>query len=673
MVVMAKRPINTLLVANRGEIACRVIRTAKRLGIKTIAIYSDLDKNAVFANYADEKVALGGVFVADTYNNAEKIIKIAKDYKVDAIHPGYGFLSENIEFRELLEKEGIGFVGPSAFSMEAMGDKLKAKLMAGEANVPMVPGCKELINSVEQAKAEAKKIGYPVMFKAVAGGGGKGIRIVRQEEDIKEQFETAKYEAKTIYKNDDLLLEKYVENPRHIEIQIASDKHGNVVCLGERECSIQRFNQKVIEECPSSFVDEKTRQKMYECAVRLVKQCKYYSVGTLEFIMDKDKNFYFLEMNTRLQVEHPVTEFVVGLDLVEVMINIENGEKLPFTQKDIVLKGHAFECRVCAENPAKGFIPSSGKLLHYVEPIVNENVRIESGFQLGDEISPYYDSMIAKVITYGATRNEAIETMKRALGQYEIGGVDTNIALLESIFRQEKFILGDISTAFIKQTYPNGFNSVPLTDNSKKAFVLASAILYVQETRFNFGIHKTFAIPRNTDFSLLRVSIDKESFLITIDSFDDEFIEIEYNGEKMSAKFQYVRGEVAIRGVINGNIDFVVRLKRDGVGHIMQCAGLTARVCAYKPEHFDLLKYLPEKQDNNKPQFLVSTITGKITKLKVEEGQEVEQGQHLLSIEAMKMDNTILADNKAKIVKVFHQVGDNVKSGEKLVEFAYGE
>lgn len=668
---MDKKKINTILIANRCEIARRIIRTSRKLGIKTIAVFNDLDKDSLFVREADIKVPLNGVFAKDTYSNIDKIVSIAKEYKVDGIHPGYGFLSENIEFVKRLEEEKIRFIGPSSYSMEAMSDKLKAKLMAEKANVPMVPGCKELITDVKQALVEAKKIGFPVMFKAVAGGGGKGIRIVYKEEDIKEQFETAKYEGKTIYKNDDILLEKFIENPRHIEIQIVADKFGNVVCLGERECSIQRFNQKVIEECPSSFVDENTRQKMYECAVRLVKQCKYYSAGTLEFIMDKNKNFYFLEMNTRLQVEHPVTEYVTGIDLVETMINIEEGKKLPFTQKDIHLRGHALECRICTENPAKGFMPSSGKILHYIEPTLSNNVRVESGIELGDEISPYYDSMVAKLITYGDTRKEAIENMKTSLGEYEIGGLETNINLLESIVRQEDFVKGNISTSFIKQHYPNGFNSLPLTDNTKKAFIATAIALYVKNMQFRFNIHETCHIPRDSNVSKLYVCINNDAYLIDIIEMDDGFLKISYNNEEIQLKFSYQRGNMYFRSSINGIQNFSIRLSEIPNGYIMQCAGTTANIKVYNQSEYELLKYMPEKPCNNKPKFLLSPMTGKITKIKVEENNIVNIGQHLLSIEAMKMDNTILSENKTKIVKIFHNIGDNIKSGEKLIEFDY--
>ena len=671
MADIQKRNIKTILIANRGEIARRVIRTAKKLGIKTIAIYCDLDKDSLFVREADVKIPLDGVLAKDTYLNAEKIVSIAKAHNVDAVHPGYGFLSENSDFVKLLEKEGIGFLGPSYLAMDSMGDKLKAKLIAQQAKVPMVLGCNQLIEDVEQAKTEAKKIGYPVVLKAIAGGGGKGIRIVWKDDEMQEQFTTAKYEAKTLYKNDSILLEKYIENPRHIEIQIVADKYGNVVCLGERECSIQRMNQKIIEEAPSSFVDKKTREKMYECAVRLVKHCHYYSVGTLEFIMDKNKNFYFMEMNTRLQVEHPVSEYITGLDFVQLMIEIEEGKELNFTQKDIKLKGHSFECRICAENPAKGFIPSNGQIIHYIEPNKNENIRIESGFELGSEISPYYDSMIAKLITYGSTRKEAIETMKTALGEYEIGGLETNINLLENIFRQEKFVKGDISTSFIKTIYPNGFNNLPLVDDVSKAFISTAIALYIKNLQFEFSTHKTCHIPRNTDLTKLYVCLNNNSYFIDLISFEDNYLEILYNNESIKLKFDYKAGDNCFRSSINGQNPFVIRLQKEGIGYFMTCSGISVKTNVYTQGVYEMIKYMPAKVDNLKPQFLLSPITGKITKLKVVEGDECQIGQHLLSIEAMKMDNNILAESKGRIVKIFHKIGDNVISGEKLVEFSY--
>lgn len=662
------KKINSILIANRGEIATRIIRTAKKLRIKTIAIYSDLDKDAPFTRFADTKIALNEYA---SYLNSEKIVKIAKDLNVDAIHPGYGFLSENIDFVKLVEKNGISFIGPSSNSMELVGDKFNAKQIIEKLEVPTAKCSKNIILTGEQAKEEARKIGYPVMFKAVAGGGGKGIRVVYKEEEIEEQLKSAKYEAKTIYKNDAILLEKYIKNPRHIEIQIIADKYGNIVCLGERECSIQRFNQKIVEEAPSVAIDEDTRQKMYECCKKIVKQCKYYSAGTIEFLLDKDKNFYFLEMNTRIQVEHIITEFITGLDIVELMIKIEEGCELPFSQEDINLKGHSIECRICAENPSKNFIPSNGQIIHYIEPYYDENVRVESSVELGSDITPNYDSMIAKLITYGNTRNEAIETMKTALSQYEIEGIETNINFLESIFRQENFIKGNINTNFIKDNYPNGFNSLHLTNNVKKAFITTSVALYIQELRYEFGTHKNCYIPRDTEISDLYVLLDNEPYLISIIEYTDEYLKIKYNEEEMHIKFNYQRGDLVFKSSLNGVNPFSIKIKKSGYCNIMYCSGLCSKVGVYKPSTYELLKYTYKENETQKPKFLLSPITGKIIEIHCKEGQILKPGDKLISISSMKLDNLILCEYETKIVKIFYNKNDNVKTNDKIIEFEY--
>ena len=672
-----KKKINSILIVNRGEIACRIIRTTKKLGIKSIAIYSEIDEDALFVQEADEKIALNGITGAETYLNNEKVIKTIKQSKADAVHPGYGFLSENYAFVKQLEDEGIGFIGPNSKSIDAMGDKLKAKQMAEKAGVAMVPGSKELITSTEQAIKEAKKIGYPVLLKAVAGGGGKGIRIVNSDAEMDEKLADVKYEAKTIYKNDEMLLEKYIEHPRHIEIQVACDKYGNVVCLGERECSIQRANQKVIEESPSTFVDKKMREKMYASAVALAKECGYYSVGTMEFIVDARKNFYFLEMNTRLQVEHPVTESVIfakgkRIDLIELMIRIEEGEELPFSQKDIEIIGNSIECRICAENPSRGFIPSNGKITHYIEPEENENVRIETGIELGDEISPYYDSMVAKLIVYGKTRQEAIEEMKTALGKYEIEGIETNIALLENIIRQQDFATGNISTWFIKEHYPNGFNSLPLNDNVRKAFISTAVMLFLDEQKKSINSNYTGYIPRDLSIDDLYVRIgEKDDYLVSIQDTSMHNFTISYNENDIKSDFQVVN-KTKIQAILDNRSPYVVRILNDkGITKTMQCSGITTEISVYQLDTYKYLQYMPEKPDESKPQFLKSPLTGKITKIKVAVGDIVNIGQHLVSIEAMKMDNVITSICKAKIKSVFYDVGTNVNNGDNLIEFDY--
>lgn len=669
------KDIKSVLIVNRGEIACRIIRTLKRLGIKSVAIYSDIDKNALFVERADEAIPLDGIEAKDTYLNTEKIIDVAKRTGVDAIHPGYGFLSENPEFVRRLEQEGIGFIGPSAYSMDAMGDKLKAKQMAEKAGVPMVPGSKELIKDAKHAKTEAKKIGYPVLLKAVAGGGGKGIRIVRKEDEMEELLADCRYEAKTIYKNDQMLLEKYIENPRHIEIQIAADKHGNVVCLGERECSIQRCNQKVIEECPSTLVNDDMRQKMYASAVALAKECKYFSVGTFEFIADNDRNFYFLEMNTRLQVEHPVTECVIRakgqpLDLVEVMIDIECGKKLPFTQKDITLVGNAIECRICAEQPSRNYLPSTGRIVHYIIPERSANVRVETGVQLGDEITPYYDSMFAKLITYGSTRNEAIETMKRALGQYEIGGIETNILLLESIIRQNCFAEGKLTTGFIKRHYPHGFNSLPLNEASKKAFIIASVVCFLRHEMHNYDINQTRRLPRDTQISDLCIKIDNDNYLVEVKEFADNFISVKYNDIIMTAKYNADFTMRTLYGVLDGKHEFAVRIKKGNAGALkMECSGLVAQVKSMTTEQAELEMYMPECKCDHDDDVVKAPITGKITKMKVKSGDKVEVGQHLFSIEAMKMENVVVAEKSGIIEAMVCKLNEQVIAGTTILKF----
>ena len=663
--------INRILITNRGEIAKRIIRTAKKMNIETIAIYSDLDKDDLFVRNADISVPLKGETAIDTYLNVEKIIKIAKEQKVDAIHAGYGFLSENVEFVKELEKNGIRYIGPSSSSMEMLSDKFKAKSIAKKVGVPVIEGSDHIIENEEDAKKEAKKIGYPVMLKAIAGGGGKGIRIINDESEIGEQFKKATYEGKTMYKNDKLILEKYIEHPRHIEIQVVADKYGNVVCLGDRECSIQRFNQKIIEEAPSSFLDDETREKMYNCAIKLFTESKYYSVGTVEFIVDKDKNFYFLEVNTRIQVEHQTTEFITNTDLVEIMINIEEGKKLNFSQKDVKLRGHSIECRICAENPSKNFLPSHGRIIHYIEPEYTENVKVESSVELGSYVSQYYDSMIAKLIVYGNTRHDAIEEMKLALGQYEINGIETNITFLESIFRQENFINGNTTTDFIKLNYPNGFNVLPLTDDVKKTFVSSAVVLYIKELMFEFGIHKNCFIPRDTDLTDLFVVLDDNTYLVSIVEYNENYLNLKYNSENIQIKFDYQLGDTVFRSSINGINYFTIRLKKDGIGYIMCCSGLTAKASVYKPSTYELLKYMKKTEENKKPQFLLSPITGKITSLNVKENQNIKIGTNLMSISAMKLDNVIISEYKAKIVKIFHNVGDSVVKDEKLIELQY--
>ncbi|MCP4126564.1 MAG: acetyl/propionyl/methylcrotonyl-CoA carboxylase subunit alpha, partial [Gammaproteobacteria bacterium] len=463
-----------ILIANRGEIACRVMKTATKMGIKTVAVYSDADKDAMHVQMADEAVHIGASPSAESYLVMERIIQACKDTGAQAVHPGYGFLSENSAFCEALEKEGIAFIGPATYAINSMGDKITSKLLAEEAGVNVIPGYTDVVKDADQAVEIANGIGYPVMLKASAGGGGKGMRVAWNEAECHDGFERATNEAVSSFGDDRVFIEKFIEEPRHIEIQVMADTHGNIIYLGERECSIQRRHQKVIEEAPSPFLDEETRKAMGEQAVLLAKAVDYRSAGTVEFIVDAKRNFYFLEMNTRLQVEHPVTEYITGQDLVELMIRVANGEELPLAQADVKLTGWAMEARVYAEDPFRNFLPSIGRLVHY-RPPEGKNVRVDTGVYEGGEVSMFYDPMIAKLVTYGKNRKNAISRMQDALDAYYIRGVQHNISFLNALMVHPRFIEGRLTTNFIAEEYPDGFNAemVPQDDPAKTIVVAA--------------------------------------------------------------------------------------------------------------------------------------------------------------------------------------------------------
>jgi len=467
-----------ILIANRGEIACRVIKTARKMGIKTVAVYSEADKDALHVEMADEAVFIGPPPSTQSYLLIDRIVQACKDTGAEAVHPGYGFLSERPAFCEALEKEGIVFIGPKVKAIEAMGDKITSKKLAKEAGVSTVPGYTEIIKNPQEAVEIAASIGYPVMIKASAGGGGKGMRIAWNDAECTDGFERATNEARSSFGDDRVFIEKYIVEPRHIEIQVLGDSHGNIVYLGERECSLQRRNQKVIEEAPSPFLDEATRKAMGEQAVMLARAVDYQSAGTVEFIVDAKRNFYFLEMNTRLQVEHPVTEYITGLDLVEQMLRVAAGEPLSFTQDDVKLKGWAIEARVYAEDPFRNFLPSIGRLVKYMPPQENEVVRVDTGVYEGGEVSMYYDPMIAKLITYGATRDRAIAHMRDALNEFFIRGVQHNISFLAALMVHTRFMTGRISTNMIAEEYPHGFSATDVPHDDPALLISVAAFLY---------------------------------------------------------------------------------------------------------------------------------------------------------------------------------------------------
>jgi propionyl-CoA carboxylase alpha chain len=662
--------MHKLLIANRGEIACRIIKTCRKMGIKTVAIYSDADINSLFVQMADEAVNIGASPSSQSYLNIDKILGAVKKTGATMVHPGYGFLSENRNFAEALAKAGVTFVGPSVYSIEMMGDKIQSKKIALEAKVSSVPGHLGVIKDAQEAIEVAQQIGFPVMVKASAGGGGKGMRIVNSVDEISEAFLSASNEARNSFSDDRVFIEKFIENPRHIEIQVLADKHGNIVCLGERECSIQRNNQKVIEEAPSPFLDEKTRQKMYEQSKALAQKVKYHSAGTVEYIMDKNKNFYFLEMNTRLQVEHPVTELVTGLDVVELMIKIALNEKLPFKQEDIKLNGWAIESRIYAEDPARGFLPSSGRINLYIEPEENENIRVDSGVYEGGEVSMFYDAMIAKLCSYGSNRAEAIEHMRHALGSYAIGGVSHNISFLETIMKNEKFINGDLSTSFIKNEFPAGFLGSELDTEIKEVLLVVAMQIFLKNYQRNSKINGQLRNRKKQISDRWVVGMDENYYLVNIISNEENYLKIECDKKEIELKTSWNNGEKLFRGMVNEkNIGVKIRENNNTGSYLLQCSGLDAFVSVFSPRIAELNKFMPKIIKNAKPTNLTSPITGKIIRFKVEEGQEIKAGQELVIIEAMKMENIIRSDHDVKISKIKFKEGESVGIGQIIIEY----
>ncbi len=659
-----------LLIANRGEIACRIIKTCRKMGIKTVAVYSDADNNSLFVQMADEAVNIGHSPSSQSYLNVDKILAAIKKTGADLVHPGYGFLSENRAFANALEKNGVTFVGPSVYSIEMMGDKIESKKIAIAAGVSTVPGHMGVVKDDVEATKIAKEIGFPVMVKASAGGGGKGMRVVWKEEEMSEAFLSASNEARNSFSDDRIFIEKFIENPRHIEIQVIADKKGNIVCLGERECSIQRNNQKVIEEAPSPFLDDKTRQKMYEQSKALAAKVGYFSAGTIEYIMDKNKNFYFLEMNTRLQVEHPVTELVTGTDIVELMIKIALGADLPFKQEDIKLEGWAMESRIYAEDPSRGFLPSSGRINLYIEPQENENVRVDSGVYEGGEVSMFYDAMIAKLCSYGKTRKEAINHMRHALGGFAIGGVSHNISFLETIMHNEKFISGNLSTSFIKEEFPEGFSGNQISSAAQEVLIATAMHIFLANFERNGKITGQLYDREKQISDRWVVMIDDQPYLVNLLEKSGEYIKVECDKKEIELKSSWNNGEKLFRGLVNEkSIGVKIRENNRTGSYLLQYSGSDVFVSVMSPRNAELSKFMPKIQKNAKPANLTSPITGKIIRFKVQEGEEVKAGQELVVIEAMKMENSIRTDHNVVIKKIKFMEGESVGIGQVVMEF----
>jgi len=657
-----------ILIANRGEIACRVIKTARKMGIKTVAVYSDADAEALHVLMADEKVHIGPSPAAESYLIADKIIEAAKKTGAEAIHPGYGFLSENADFCEKLQKAGITFIGPGVKAIGVMGDKIASKKFAATAGVNTVPGSTEIIRDPDHAVQISGEIGYPVMIKASAGGGGKGMRVAYDETEAAEGFTSATNEAISSFGDNRVFIEKFIEEPRHIEIQVLGDSHGNVVYLGERECSIQRRHQKVIEEAPSPFLDETTRKHMGEQSVALSKAVEYQSAGTVEFIVDKNRNFYFLEMNTRLQVEHPVTEFITGVDLVEQMIRVANGEKLSFAQEDIKLNGWAMESRVYAEDPLRGFLPSIGRVVKYSPPEESENIRVDTGIYEGSEISMFYDPMIAKLVTYGETRDQAIAHMRQALDRYYIRGLNHNIAFLADVLNSKRFQSGNITTNYIAEEYPDGFQGGSLTDETRKIMIAAAQTVH----SFDVGRQSHISGKMNKD-----APDYKDNWTITIGgkNYNTSFYATEdgcavlCEDETHTVITDWLPGKPLFEANINEN-EICVEVDKLLDGYLLAYNGVTEKVFVRTPREAELAALMPEKMPPDMSNFLLCPMPGLIVSIAVGEGDEVKAGQILCVVEAMKMENILRAEKDAVIKKISAKAGDSFAVDEVIIEFA---
>ncbi|MBL8709417.1 MAG: acetyl/propionyl/methylcrotonyl-CoA carboxylase subunit alpha [Rhodospirillaceae bacterium] len=657
-----------ILIANRGEIACRVIKTAKAMGIKTVAVYSEADADALHVRMADEAVAIGTAPARESYLVIEKIVAACKATGAEAVHPGYGFLSENMAFAEALKKAKIAFIGPDPHAIHAMGDKIESKKLAREAGVNMVPGFLEVIRDADHAVKIARDIGYPVMIKASAGGGGKGMRVAYNDVEARDGFRSATSEAKSSFGDDRIFIEKFIEEPRHIEIQVLADGHGTCLYLGERECSIQRRHQKVIEEAPSPFLDEKTRAAMGEQAVALARAVQYRSAGTVEFIVDGKRNFYFLEMNTRLQVEHPVTEMVTGLDLVEQMIRVAAGEKLKLKQSDIKLKGWAIEARVYAEDPVRNFLPSIGRLVRYREPKAGSSVRVDSGVYEGAEIGMFYDPMIAKLVTYGADRRAATQAMREALDAFYIRGLNHNMPFLAALLAHERFAAGRLTTGFIAEEFPDGFHGVDLAPEDLADLVAVAAILHHQYELRAHSRGRRFHSNGNAVAGKWVVKLGTEKHQVTLAETAAGFAVLD-GRQSRELVSDWKLGDVLWRGRIDGR-SITVQIDRIGIGYRLTYAGAQANLLVLTPRAAELDQHMLVKQPPDMSRYLLSPMPGLLVSLAVAEEQEVKAGEELCVVEAMKMMNILRAERDGKVAKIHAKSGDSLAVDQVIVEFA---
>ncbi len=681
-----------ILIANRGEIACRVILTARKMGIAAVAVFSEADRDARHVDLADEAVCIGPAPSRESYLVADKIIAACKATGAEAVHPGYGFLSENKDFARRVEEEGIVFIGPKHHSIAAMGDKIASKKLAKEARVSTIPGWNEAIETPEQAVTIARDIGYPVMIKASAGGGGKGLRVAHDDKEAFEGFSSCRNEARNSFGDDRVFIEKYVEEPRHIEIQVLGDAHGNVVFLNERECSIQRRHQKVIEEAPSPFISDATRQAMGAQAVQLARAVKYQSAGTVEFVVGKDQSFYFLEMNTRLQVEHPVTESITGIDLVEQMIRVAAGEPLPFTQADIPRRGWAIECRINAEDPFRGFLPSTGRLVRYLPPpqtmtaaapvpsqldaaghvVVGGGVRVDTGVVEGGEIPMYYDSMIAKLIVHGVDRLDAIAKMREALNGFVIRGVASNIPFQAALLAHPKFVAGDFNTGFIAEHYAHGFHAEDVPHDDPDFLVALAAAAYRRYRDRAAGISGQLAGHRmviGSDFVVVVRGEGGQHRHVPVRITVDGAITVSLGGRSYAIDSDWQFGGIRAQGSCNGR-PFTAQVERHGLWLRVEHNGLRIDAQPMSARAAELLRVMPFKAPADMSKFLLSPMPGLLVDVAVKAGQNVRAGERLAVIEAMKMENILTASQDGVVAELLAAKGESLAVDQPILSFA---
>ncbi len=654
-----------ILIANRGEIACRIIRTAHRMGIATVAVYSDADAEALHVRMADEAIPIGPAPSAESYLDIERIVEACRESGAEAVHPGYGFLSENPAFPRALAKDGVTFIGPPPEAIAAMGDKIESKKLARAAGVSSVPGHLDVVPDADTAVAIARDIGYPVMIKASAGGGGKGMRIAANDDEARNGFRSAASEARSSFADDRIFIEKYIEQPRHIEIQVLGDTHGNIVYLGERECSIQRRHQKVIEEAPSPFLDPESREAMGRQAVALARAVDYCSTGTVEFIVDQQRNFYFLEMNTRLQVEHPVTELVTGLDLVELMIRVAAGEPLPFAREDVELSGWAIEARVYAEDPARNFLPSIGRLVQY-KPPSGEGVRLDAGVFEGAEISVYYDPLIAKLIVSGPERDIAIDRLSGALDEFYIAGVQHNIPFLAAVAAKPRFRAGTLSTNFIAEEFPGGFAAPSGFVEADRMILLAAALagrrLRERETAIKLAGAR-IEIPE--DYTVL---LDGRRYPVAVRPEGGAY-RIEFEAESRIATTDWQPGQRLLHARVEQHVTTVQIERLPGAAFRLMHRGIIRHAQVLSPRAAELLALMPEKKAADTSRLLLSPMPGLLASIVVEQGQEVKAGEPLAIVEAMKMENVLRAERDGRVARIRANPGDSLAVDQVILEF----